>query len=243
MKKVFVLPFVMVLALSVAAQSKTVKKPAPRATPKATPTSAIRPLKTSSDSLSYAFGISLGEFLKSQGVTTVSYPMLNLAITQTIRGQKTYLDANQSNMIIGSISEAKRAKLAAVEKQAGAKFLAENKNRTGVMVTASGLQYEVLTKGTGPMPTLSDTISAHYRGALLNGNEFDNSYKRGEPLSIPVAGVIPGWTEALQLMPAGSKWKLFIPSDLAYGDYGAGSDIPSGATLVFEIELIGIKGK
>ncbi len=130
-----------------------------------------------------------------------------------------------------------------LKKLIGTKFLAENKKRTGVFTTASGLQYEILTKGTGPQPALSDTISAHYRGALLNGKEFDNSYKRGEPLSIPVAGVIPGWTEALQLMPVGSKWKLFIPSELAYGDYGAGQDIPGGATLVFDIELIGIGNK
>ena len=111
------------------------------------------------------------------------------------------------------------------------------------METASGLQYEILTKGTGPVPASSDTIIAHYRGTLLNGKEFDNSYKRGEPLTIPVTGVIPGWTEALELMPVGSKWKLFIPSDLAYGDYGAGGEIPGGAALIFEIELLSIKGK
>ena len=146
-------------------------------------------------------------------------------------------------MVIGSVGEAKRSHVAAAEKQAGAKFLAENKSRAGITTTESGLQYEIITKGTGPVPTLGDTISAHYRGALLNGKEFDNSYNRGEPLSIPVAGVIPGWTEALQLMPVGSKWKLYIPSELAYGDYGAGSDIPGGATLVFDIELMGINGK
>ncbi len=240
MKKVLVFPFLVLWAFNVNAQSKTVKKPAPKPAASA---AAVKPLKTSADSLSYAFGISLGEFLKNQGISTINYPMMNLAISQTLKGQKTYIDAGQANMVIGSVGEAKRSHVAGAQKQAGAKFLAENKNRAGVTTTESGLQYEIITKGTGPVPTLSDTISAHYRGALLNGKEFDNSYNRGEPLSIPVAGVIPGWTEALQLMPVGSKWKLFIPSELAYGDYGAGSDIPGGATLVFDIELMGINGK
>lgn len=105
------------------------------------------------------------------------------------------------------------------------------------------MQYEILVKGTGPVPKKEDTVTAHYKGALLDGKEFDNSYKRGEPLTIPVAGVIPGWTEALTLMPVGSKWKLFIPSSIGYGDYGAGQDIPGGSTLVFEVELLGIGNK
>ncbi len=238
MKKVLVFTLCAAMALGAGAQAK---KPVAKAAPKSA--AAVKPLKTSGDSISYAFGISLGEFLKSQGVTTINYSLLNLAITQSIKGQKTFMDASQANQCIGKIGEAKRDKVAKVEKDAGVKFLTENKKRTGVMQTASGLQYEILTKGTGVAPTAADTISAHYRGTLLNGQEFDNSYKRGEPLSIPVSGVIPGWTEALQLMPVGSKWKLFIPAALAYGDYGAGNDIPGGATLIFEIELLGIKGK
>jgi FKBP-type peptidyl-prolyl cis-trans isomerase len=125
-------------------------------------------------------------------------------------------------------------------KEEGNKFLEENKKRPGVITLPSGLQYEIITKGTGPIPTLKDTVSANYIGTLINGTEFDNSYKRGEPLTIPVSGVIRGWTEALQLMPVGSKWKLFIPSDLAYGDRGAGGAIPGGAALIFEIELLDI---
>lgn len=238
MKKVFV--FALCAAVTVGAVAQA-KKPVVK--PVAKSTAAVKPLKTNSDSVSYAFGISLGEFLKSQGVTAINYSLLNLAITQSIKGQPTYLDVNQANQCIGKIGEAKREKVAKGEKDAGVKFLTENKKRSGVMQTASGLQYEIITKGTGAVPTAADTISAHYRGTLLNGQEFDNSYKRGEPLSIPVGGVIPGWTEALQLMPVGSKWKLFIPADLAYGDYGAGNDIPGGATLIFEIELLSIKGK
>jgi FKBP-type peptidyl-prolyl cis-trans isomerase len=237
MKKVFVFPLLAMLAFSAGAQTKTAAKTGVKAT------AAVKPLKNNLDSLSYAFGISLGEFLKNQGVSTISYPLMNLAISQTIKGQRTYMDLNQCNAVIGKVGEEKREKVAGVEKVAGSKFLTQNKSRSGIIETATGLQYEILTTGTGPVPTLSDTISAHYRGTLLNGQEFDNSYTRGEPLSIPVAGVIPGWTEALQLMPVGSKWKLYIPSNLAYGDYGAGSDIPGGATLIFEIELLGITSR
>ena len=241
MKKVLIFSFLGLVTSGVIAQTKPAAKPRPVAKPATAATT--RPLKTAADSLSYAFGVSLGEFLKNQGVANISFPLLNQAITQTLKGQKTLMDVNQCNQVIGRISEERREKESGAEKSIGAKFLEENKKRAGVFTTASGLQYEILTKGTGPVPTISDTISAHYRGALLNGKEFDNSYKRGEPLSIPVAGVIPGWTEALQLMPVGSKWKLYIPSELAYGDYGAGQDIPGGATLVFDIELVGINSK
>jgi FKBP-type peptidyl-prolyl cis-trans isomerase FklB len=126
------------------------------------------------------------------------------------------------------------------EKEEGIKFLEANKNRPEVVTLPSGLQYEILTKGTGPVPKANDTVKANYIGSLIDGKEFDNSYKRGQPLEIPVSGVIQGWVEALQLMPVGSKWKLFIPSDLGYGDRGAGGAIPGGAALVFTIELLEI---
>ena len=129
------------------------------------------------------------------------------------------------------------------EKEAGAKFLEANKKKPGVITLPSGLQYEIITKGTGPVPKATDTIKANYAGTLIDGREFDNSYKRGQPLIRWVTGVIPGWTEALLLMPVGSKWKLYIPSDLGYGDRGAGEAIPGGATLIFEIELLDIVNK
>jgi FKBP-type peptidyl-prolyl cis-trans isomerase len=129
------------------------------------------------------------------------------------------------------------------EKATGAKFLEENKKRTGVVILPSGLQYEIITPGTGPVPKATDTVKANYIGSLINGQEFDNSYKRGEALTIPVGGVIRGWTEALQLMPVGSKWKLYIPSDLGYGDRGAGTAIPGGAALIFTVELLDIVHK
>ncbi|MDB5246536.1 MAG: peptidylprolyl isomerase [Segetibacter sp.] len=240
MKKVFLLPSILLLAFAVQAQTKkTTKKVAQTKT--TTTTSAG--LKTTSDSLSYAFGISLGQYMKSQGISTCNFAMLNKAIDQTIKGQPTLLDMNQANHLMGRLVENKTKQVAAAEKAKGTQFLAKNKSRAGVMTTSSGLQYEILTKGTGAVPTRTDTVTAHYKGSLLDGKEFDNSYSRGEPLTIPVAGVIPGWTEALTLMPVGSKWKLYIPAEIGYGDYGAGQDIPGGATLVFEVELLGIANK
>ena len=125
----------------------------------------------------------------------------------------------------------------------GEAFLADNKTKDGVVALPSGLQYKILTQGTGPTPAASDTVNCNYRGTLINGTEFDSSYKRNQPASFPVGQVIKGWTEALQLMPVGSKWQLFIPPDLAYGPRGAGGVIGPNATLIFEVELLSIKGK
>ncbi|MDB5253072.1 MAG: FKBP-type peptidyl-prolyl cis-trans isomerase [Flaviaesturariibacter sp.] len=229
-----------ILSLGLAASAQT-KKPA-KAPPKVA-TASTKPLKSRLDSLSYAFGISLGSYLKGQDISNINYTLLNKAIEQTLKGQPTYMDANTANMCMTQMGAEKQKKKGEAERAAGLKFLSENKKKPGIITTASGLQYEIITKGTGPIPAASDTISAHYRGTLLNGKEFDNSYQRGQPLTIPVSGVIRGWTEALQLMPVGSKWKLYIPSELAYGEYGAGQDIPGGATLVFEVELLGIVNK
>jgi len=240
MKKVFLVPSVLMLCISLQAQTKkTIKKPIPS---KATAgTGAI--LKTNSDSICYAFGLSLGQYLKTQGISSINYAALNKAIEQTVKDQKPYFDMNEANKVMQGMAEAKMKKTSAVEKEKGKAFLVKNKTRKEVMQTPSGLQYEILVKGTGPVPTKADTVSAHYKGSLIDGKEFDNSYKRGEPLTIPVAGVIPGWTEALTMMPVGSKWKLYIPSSIGYGDVGAGQDIPGGATLVFEVELLGITNK
>ena len=133
--------------------------------------------------------------------------------------------------------------MGAANKTEGETFLAANKNKEGVVTLPSGLQYKILKAGTGPKPTASDSVVCNYRGTLVNGTEFDSSYKRGQPATFPVNGVIKGWTEALQLMPVGSKWQLFIPAQLAYGERGAGPDIGPNATLIFEIELLSIQGK
>ena len=139
--------------------------------------------------------------------------------------------------------EEKRLALAENNKKDGAAFLAANATKPGVVTLPSGLQYKILSPGTGPKPTATDSVICNYRGTLLDNTEFDSSYKRGQPATFPVGGVIKGWTEALQLMPVGSKWQLFIPTDLAYGDRGAGADIGPGATLIFEVELLSIQGK
>ena len=125
----------------------------------------------------------------------------------------------------------------------GEAFLAANKVKPGVVTTASGLQYKVITEGNGPQPKATDTVTVDYRGTLIDGTEFDSSYKRGQPATFPVSGVIKGWTEALQLMPVGSKWQLFIPPQLGYGDRGAGNSIPPNSTLIFEVELLSIQQK
>lgn len=228
------------LTAALNAQTKTVKTAAKRKTAAAKSTTAA--LNSNTDSVSYAFGISLGQFIKSQGIKTVNYSMLNKAIDQTMKDQPTLMNADQANQVMGRLAEAKAKEGAEAEKEKGKEFLAKNKARKEVVETPSGLQYEILVKGTGPVPKKEDTVTAHYKGSLLNGQEFDNSYKRGEPLNIPVAGVIPGWTEALTMMPVGSKWKLYIPSSIAYGDYSQ-QGIPGGSTLVFEVELLGIGNK
>ena len=237
------MPSVLMLAVTLNAQTKTHKTVTKTKSAGTSATSASTALKSSSDSVSYAFGISLGQFMKSQGIKSMNYSVLNKAIDQTIKGEATLMNPDQANQVMGKLAETKAKEVAEVEKQKGKEFLAKNKERKEVTETPSGLQYEILVKGNGPVPKREDTVSAHYKGALLNGKEFDNSYKRGEPLTIPVAGVIPGWTEALTMMPVGSKWKLYIPSSIGYGDYGTGQEIPGGSTLVFEVELLGIGNK
>ncbi len=244
MKRLFLMPSVVMLTVALHAQTKSaktsVKTKTSAATKTATATSAS--LKSNTDSVSYAFGISLGQYMKSQGIKTLNYSMLNKAIDQTIKDQPTLMNPDQANQVMGKLAEAKAKQGAEPEKEKGREFLVKNKARKEVVETASGLQYEILVKGSGPIPKKEDTVTAHYKGSLLNGKEFDNSYERGEPITIPVAGVIPGWTEALTMMPVGSKWKLYIPSSLAYGDYSQ-PKIPGGSTLVFEVELLGIGNK
>lgn len=231
-----------VLCMGVISAHAQTKKPAVKTgTATATGKPAPNVLKNNNDSLSYAFGVSVGQYLASQGVEKINSGLLVMALQQSLKKEKTVLDANQANMVISALNQQKMMKAAQAEKDKGAKFLAENKKKAGIQETPSGLQYEVITAGTGEKPTIKDTIVAHYRGTLIDGKEFDNSYSRGEPLEIPVGGVIKGWTEALQMMPVGSKWRLYIPSSLGYGDYGAGSSIPGGAALIFDVELISIK--
>ena len=190
----------------------------------------------------------IGSDLKRQGVApSVDAAITARALKDALAGSKLLLTEDQEKAALTQLQtevranqEAKAKEASGPARKAGEAFLAENKSKEGVVTLPSGMQYKILTAGTGPKPTANDTVTCNYRGTLINGKEFDSSYKRGQPAAFPVSGVIKGWTEALQLMPVGSKWQLFIPPDLAYGDRGAGADIGPGETLIFEVELISI---
>ena len=192
-------------------------------------------------------GMDLGNQLKMRSVD-IDPALLERGLRDALSGGKTLLTEEEAKAVITELQKAMVAKMAAAAKAAGEKnkaegeaFLAANKAKEGVVTLPSGLQYKVLTAGTGKAPTLEDTVVCQYRGTLVNGMEFDSSYKRGQPATFPVKGVIKGWTEVLQLMPVGSKWQVFIPPALAYGERGAGQDVEPNATLIFEIELVAIK--
>jgi FKBP-type peptidyl-prolyl cis-trans isomerase len=189
-------------------------------------------------------GKGLGASLRQQSVE-VDQSILLKGMKDALAGGKTLLTEDEMKAALTQLQTDMLAKAAEANKKTGEEFLAANKTKEGVVALPSGLQYKILTAGTGPKPAATDTVSCNYRGTLLDGKEFDSSYKHGQPLSIQVNGVIKGWTEALQLMPVGSKWQLFIPSDLAYGDRGADprSGIGPGATLIFEVELLSIQAK
>jgi len=198
---------------------------------------------TPTDSLSYSIGVQVAEYYKTMGVEKINTDYVAKAFHDVLNNKPLTISEDECNMNIQQKLQQFMATKVSAVKEAGKKFLEENKKRPGVVTLPDGLQYEIITKGTGPIPKATDTVQANYIGTLINGEEFDNSYKRGTPLTIPVSGVIRGWTEALELMPVGSKWKLFIPSDLGYGDRGAGGAIPGGSALIFEIELLNIVNK
>jgi FKBP-type peptidyl-prolyl cis-trans isomerase FklB len=197
-------------------------------------------LNDQTDSLSYSIGIMVASFYKQQGITNINDAMVNKAIKDKMSGDSTLLTEQQCNQVLmGFIEKAKAEKASAAKKQ-GEAFLAANKTKPGVVTTASGLQYIVLKQGTGPKPSLTDKVKCDYEGKLIDGTVFDSSVKQGKPIEFAVNGVIAGWTEALQLMNTGSKYRLFIPSNLAYGDQQMGSDIKPGSTLIFDVDLIEI---
>lgn len=206
-------------------------------------------LDTQKDKLSYAIGMNFGASLRKQSVE-VDPNVLVKGLKDSLAGSKTLLTDEESHTLITGLQadmrkkqEEKMAQAGDSNLKQGQEFLAANKSKDGVVTLPSGLQYKILQAGSGAKPTSSDSVVCNYRGTTIDGKEFDSSYKRGQPATFPVSGVIKGWTEALQLMPVGSKWQLFIPGDLAYGARGAGPDIGPNATLVFEVELISIQGK
>jgi len=206
-------------------------------------------LKTQKDKLSYALGMNLGTNLHKQTVE-VDPALVLRGLKDALVAGKTLLTEDEARAALTQLQTEVRNKqqekmkvTGELNKKESAEFLTTNKAKEGVVTLPSGLQYKILTAGTGPKPTATDTVVCNYRGTLISGAEFDSSYKRGQPASFPVNGVIKGWTEALQMMPVGSKWQLFVPSELAYGDRGAGADIGPGAALVFEVELLSIQAK
>jgi FKBP-type peptidyl-prolyl cis-trans isomerase len=205
-------------------------------------------LKTDKDKQSYAIGMNIGKSIHRDGVD-VDPNILLRGMKDALAGGKTALSDDEAKSVMTNLQanmrkeQAEKAQQAGdVNKKAGDAFLAANKAKDGVVTLPSGLQYKVLMQGTGPKPTATDTVVCNYKGTLLDNTEFDSSYKRNQPLTIPVSGVIKGWTEALQLMPVGSKWQLFIPSDLAYGSQVKGPIEPN-STLIFEVELLSIQQK
>ena len=195
------------------------------------------------DSISYSLGVLLGQNLKSQGLDIVDLGVLKDAINDVFKGNPLKVTAENASKNLDTYMKAQQAKKFEKNITEGKTFLAANAKKTGVKVLPSGLQYEVIKEGDGPMPKATDEVLTHYHGTLINGDVFDSSVQRGEPISFPVNGVIKGWTEALQLMKTGSKWKLYVPSDLAYGERGAGPKIGPHTTLIFEVELIKVTPK
>jgi len=243
MKKTIITLMLPFCALALNAQTKakttTVKK---TTTTVKKATSAVV-FKSTLDSASYAFGNTMATSMKNDGLNSLNYDLLIKGLKDAFGNATPLIPKEKSqaaiNNLFVSVSKQKHAPAIAE----GKSFLEKNKLQTGVQVTASGLQYQVINRGTGIRPKATDTVLVNYRGTLLNGKQFDSSYDRNEPLSLPLNNVIPGWTEGVQLMQTGSKYKFFIPYNLAYGERGAGADIPPYSTLIFEIELLKVNGK
>jgi FKBP-type peptidyl-prolyl cis-trans isomerase FklB len=239
-----------VASSAAASQSAAAKPKAPAAkkAPVTTKSATTLTLKTQKDKASYALGRMIGSDLKRKGVgESVEPAVAARAFKDALAGNKSLMTDDEVKAALAQLQTdvrqqqtAKAHEEGAGNRKEGEVFLTGNKTKEGVVTLPSGLQYKILTQGTGPKPTASDTVTCNYRGTLISGKEFDSSYKRGEPTSFQVGGVIKGWTEALQLMPVGSKWQLFIPADLAYGDRSPSPDIGPGDTLIFEVELLSI---
>lgn len=190
------------------------------------------------DKLSYALGLSMGNNFKSSGIQTLSVTDFANGVKAVYEGEKPEMTYDEAKLVINDFFTQMQREVNDRNRAEGEAFLAENKKKSGVVVLPSGLQYEVLTEGKGKKPAATDRVQCHYHGTLINGEVFDSSVERGEPAVFGVSQVIPGWVEALQLMPEGSKWRLFIPSDLAYGENGAGGKIAPNSTLIFDVELL-----
>jgi FKBP-type peptidyl-prolyl cis-trans isomerase FklB len=229
--------------------AKTGQTPAAAGKAPAAKSQSALALTTPKDKASYAIGLNIGKSLHKDSVD-VDPNILAQGIKDALAGSKPLLTDDEAKAAMVALQSDVRKKQEAemqiageANKKEGEAFLAANKTKDGVVTLPSGLQYKILKEGAGPKPTASDSVVCNYKGTLINGAEFDSSYKRGQPATFPVGQVIHGWTEALQLMPVGSKWQLFIPSEMAYGPRGPSPDIGPNATLIFEVELLSIQGK
>jgi FKBP-type peptidyl-prolyl cis-trans isomerase FklB len=232
MKKMIIL--VVMLSFHILGIAQAKKKTSPGS-------SEVPVLKTSSDSISYALGLTVAQYCQDQGFEGINSALFSKALEDGLKnGQKQLSDQQAKTLLVTVVQKMKADKLEATKK-AGQAFLAENKTKAGVVALPSGLQYEILKTGDGPKPSATDKVKCNYEGRLLDGTVFDASVQHGGPMEISVNGVIAGWTEALQLMQVGSKWRLYIPSNLAYGDQAAGPAIKPGSTLIFEVELVSIE--
>lgn len=192
------------------------------------------------DKISYALGLSIANNFITSGINKLDVKVFAKAIEDVLNQKQPDMDYEEAKNIINEYFSKLQEEKLVINLEAGKKFLEENKKRPEVVTLPSGLQYEIITKGDGKIPVATDQVKCHYHGSLIDGTVFDSSVQRGTPATFGVNQVIPGWVEALQLMPVGSKWKLFIPSDLAYGAAGAGQAIEPNSTLVFEVEVLGI---
>lgn len=192
------------------------------------------------DKVSYALGLSIGNNFQNSGINDLQIEDFVKGLKDILGGQTSEISYDEAKQVINDYFMKLQKEKFEINKKAGEEFLNINKGKAGVVTLPSGLQYQVLQKGEGPKPTASDKVKCHYHGTLINGTVFDSSVQRGEPAVFGVSQVIPGWVEALQLMPVGSKWRLFIPSDLAYGEHGAGEAIEPNSALIFEVELLDI---
>ena len=229
------------------------KTPATKAGAAKAPAAGTAVLKTKRDKFSYALGMnvgaSLGTTLRKQSVD-FDPNIVAQGLKTSLAGGKTLMTQEEAQALLKEVQndmlkkQQEEMRVAGeANKKEGDAFLEANKGKEGVVTLPSGLEYKIMKEGNGPKPTATDSVVCNYRGTLINGTEFDSSYKRGQPATFPVNGVIKGWTEALQLMPVGSKWQLFVPSSLAYAERGAGGEIGPNATLIFEVELLSIQEK